>query len=79
MVPAPYTSSYNKRQYDELILQLIFVQYSNMPYQARLLVDRMKKEPGVDFENDWKVVTMFIGGNDLCSFCEDRVMYLYFI
>ncbi|OPL33821.1 phospholipase membrane-associated-like, partial [Mytilus galloprovincialis] len=45
----------------------------NMPFQARLLVDRMKSgKEGVDFVNDWKVITMFIGGNDLCDYCGDR-------
>lgn len=45
-----------------------------MPFQARLLVDRMKSgKEGVDFVNDWKVITMFIGGNDLCDYCGDRV------
>ncbi|RXM28769.1 Phospholipase B1, membrane-associated [Acipenser ruthenus] len=27
----------------------------------------------IDFQNDWKVVTLFIGGNDLCHSCEDKV------
>lgn len=27
----------------------------------------------VDFEKDWKLVTLFIGGNDLCQYCHDRV------
>ncbi len=27
----------------------------------------------VDFENDWKLVTLFIGGNDLCEYCFDEV------
>ncbi len=40
-----------------------------MPYQAQLLVDRMRAMADVDFENDWKVVTLFIGGNDLCDYC----------
>ncbi|XP_064623926.1 phospholipase B1, membrane-associated-like [Lineus longissimus] len=39
----------------------------NIPIQARMLVDRMKVEKGVDFENDWKVITLFIGGNDICA------------
>jgi len=25
----------------------------------------------VDFENDWKLVTIFIGGNDLCALKRD--------
>ena len=30
-------------------------------------------EQTVDFQNDWKLVTLFIGGNDLCQYCNDRV------
>ena len=41
-----------------------------MPEQARKLVDKMKNDPNVDFENDWKMVTIFIGGNDLCRYCK---------
>ncbi|XP_071159307.1 phospholipase B1, membrane-associated-like [Mytilus edulis] len=48
---------------------------SDMPGQARMLVDRLKSEKGVDYQNDWKVITLFIGGNDLCDFCEDREAY----
>ncbi|KAL5006846.1 hypothetical protein ScPMuIL_015652 [Solemya velum] len=42
-----------------------------MPAQAHMLVERMKADPTVDFQNDWKLITMFIGGNDLCESCED--------
>lgn len=44
----------------------------NMPAQARSLVDKIKADPSVNFENDWKVVTLWIGGNDLCAVCRDR-------
>ena len=27
----------------------------------------------IDFKNDWKVITMFVGGNDICDFCTDSV------
>lgn len=47
-------------------------QARDMPAQANLLVERMKTEPGVDFENDWKLITLFIGGNDLCDYCDDK-------
>lgn len=30
-------------------------------------------EQTVDFQNDWKLVTLFIGGNDLCQYCNNRV------
>ncbi|CAC5424043.1 PLB1 [Mytilus coruscus] len=49
--------------------------WSDMPKQARMLVDRLKSGHGVDYQNDWKVITLFIGGNDLCDFCEDREAY----
>ena len=44
-----------------------------MPGQAEKLVERMKKESNIDFENDWKVITIFVGGNDLCDFCDNKV------
>lgn len=47
-------------------------QSSDMVEQARRLVRRLRKDKSVDFENDWKVVTLFVGGNDLCDYCEDK-------
>ncbi|CAF0965028.1 unnamed protein product [Adineta steineri] len=45
---------------------------SDMPTQAHLLVDRMTKALGAGkFAADWKLVTFFIGGNDLCGYCKD--------
>ncbi|XP_069694744.1 phospholipase B1, membrane-associated-like [Periplaneta americana] len=35
--------------------------------QARLLVTRMQHYRSIDFERDWKMVTVMIGANDLCS------------
>lgn len=28
----------------------------------------------VNFHEDWKVITVLIGGNDLCDYCTDSVM-----
>ncbi|XP_064195802.1 phospholipase B1, membrane-associated-like isoform X1 [Anguilla rostrata] len=47
----------------------------DMPGQARLLVDMMKTDPRINFDSDWKVITLFIGGNDLCSHCKNTVFY----
>jgi phospholipase B1 len=45
---------------------------SEMPSQANLLVDRMVKALGpAKYAADWKLVTFFIGGNDLCGYCKD--------
>ncbi|CAF0801092.1 unnamed protein product [Didymodactylos carnosus] len=43
----------------------------HMPYQAQLLIERMRTDQKCNFESDWKVVTFFIGGNDLCEFCKN--------
>ncbi|EHB15898.1 Phospholipase B1, membrane-associated [Heterocephalus glaber] len=41
--------------------------------QARRLVDLMKNDERINFQEDWKIITVFIGGNDLCDFCNDPV------
>ncbi|ESP01925.1 hypothetical protein LOTGIDRAFT_225036 [Lottia gigantea] len=43
----------------------------DMPEQARLLIDRMRKDTSINFLKDWKVITLFVGGNDLCASCHD--------
>lgn len=56
------------------MLDAIFSVFSrDMPGQAVELVERMKCDKKIDFENDWKMITMFVGGNDLCDYCEDKV------
>ncbi|CAH0605460.1 unnamed protein product [Chrysodeixis includens] len=35
--------------------------------QARIVVARMRSSPDIDMERDWKMLTVFIGANDLCS------------
>uniref|UniRef100_A0A914UN84 Phospholipase B1, membrane-associated n=1 Tax=Plectus sambesii TaxID=2011161 RepID=A0A914UN84_9BILA len=41
----------------------------NMYLQATDLVKRMKETELVDIEKDWKLITIFIGANDLCDYC----------
>ena len=41
---------------------------SGLLEQATHLVDRIKSD---NLNGKWKVVTLFIGGNDLCAMCED--------
>ena len=43
--------------------------------QASFLIENMKNSSQIDFDNDWKLVTLFIGGNDLCVFCGDPALY----
>ncbi|XP_044737510.1 phospholipase B1, membrane-associated-like [Chrysoperla carnea] len=35
--------------------------------QAKILVNKIRKDPTIDFHNDWKMITIFFGANDLCS------------
>uniref|UniRef100_H2XTS6 Uncharacterized protein n=1 Tax=Ciona intestinalis TaxID=7719 RepID=H2XTS6_CIOIN len=47
---------------------------SEIPGQAWELIGRMKNDSQrTNFENDWKVVTIFIGINDLCALDRDPV------
>jgi len=44
----------------------------NLLEQAKWLVEQLNdKKSGVDVQKDWKMLTIFIGGNDLCAFCDD--------
>mmetsp|Transcript_14939 Transcript_14939/g.16608 ORF Transcript_14939/g.16608 Transcript_14939/m.16608 type:complete len:386 (+) Transcript_14939:19-1176(+) len=45
---------------------------SNMPYQAETLIEKMKSDPKVDYENDWKFISLFIGDNNLCPACKTQ-------
>ncbi|XP_049289997.1 phospholipase B1, membrane-associated-like isoform X2 [Anopheles funestus] len=40
----------------------------DIPYMARAMVQRIRNDPRVDWKRDWKLVTIAIGGNDICSF-----------
>jgi len=39
----------------------------DIPFEAKVLVKRMKRDPKVNMTEDWKLVTMLIGNNDFCS------------
>jgi phospholipase B1 len=53
------TSGYN--------LALTGTKTFDLSKQARKLVTKMKRDPRIDFYNDWKMVTILIGHNDVCS------------
>uniref|UniRef100_A0A7M4ETK3 Phospholipase B1 n=1 Tax=Crocodylus porosus TaxID=8502 RepID=A0A7M4ETK3_CROPO len=46
----------------------------DVPAQVRKLVDLMKNDR-INFQGDWKLITLFIGGNDLCKFCNDPINF----
>ncbi|RNA03249.1 phospholipase membrane-associated-like, partial [Brachionus plicatilis] len=43
----------------------------DMMTQAIDLVAKMKASPQINFNEGWKLVTIFVGGNDLCHACEN--------
>ena len=46
--------------------------------QAVNLVKTIRESDRVDFENSWKLVTFFIGGNDLCKASKDVVSFTHY-
>ncbi|XP_004349482.1 phospholipase B1 [Capsaspora owczarzaki ATCC 30864] len=48
---------------------------TGLPAQARSLVNKTKSDPTIDWEKDWKVVTLFIGGNDACALCLNETLH----
>jgi phospholipase B1 len=42
---------------------------NNIPSQVDRLIRKMKTLRNIDFNRDWKLITLFIGGNDLCRSC----------
>ncbi|XP_051881411.1 phospholipase B1, membrane-associated [Pristis pectinata] len=47
----------------------------DLPGQVRKLLDIMKNNTKIDFQNDWKIINLFIGGNDLCNYCTDSAHF----
>ena len=39
---------------------------TDLMWQTQLLIQRIRDNPDIDMDNDWKVVTVFIGYNDVC-------------
>jgi len=62
-------------QYHETIDKLDAAQSGAMiddlqPHELDYLVSQLKKNKAIDFDNDWKVLTILIGANDICASCE---------
>ncbi|KAH8324831.1 hypothetical protein KR074_007051 [Drosophila pseudoananassae] len=39
----------------------------DLPFEARVLIDLMRRDPKVDMKRHWKLLTIFVGNNDICS------------
>lgn len=77
--PNVYGQSYgrgNVRQEDSVFNCAVPGAVSEDIYdQSQDLVRKMKADENVNLEEDWKLVTLFIGGNDLCASCRNLFHY----
>ncbi|XP_060100334.1 phospholipase B1, membrane-associated-like [Heteronotia binoei] len=46
-------------------------QAENLSDQTKQLMKIMKNDSRINFDTDWKIVTIFIGIHDLCNYCKD--------
>ena len=48
---------------------------NDMPTQAARLIKRFQESKEIDYLNDWKLITLFIGGNDLCRYGSNKELH----
>ena len=48
---------------------------NDIPGQVKILIERLKASKDLDWENDWKMISLFIGGNDLCRYSKDKEFF----
>jgi phospholipase B1 len=51
----------------------------DLPSQARQLVEMLSDNPAVNYTEDWKVITLWIGGNDLCAVCDGSSPFCFLL
>ncbi|XP_061603035.1 phospholipase B1, membrane-associated [Cololabis saira] len=47
----------------------------NLPSQTRHLIDTLRTYEGLNFEEDWKLLTILMGMNDICDYCKDKGLF----
>ncbi|XP_026196169.1 phospholipase B1, membrane-associated-like [Anabas testudineus] len=47
----------------------------NVSDQITHMIETFKTYPGLNFQEDWKVVTMLIGMNDICDYCKNKTLF----
>ncbi|KAK5622492.1 hypothetical protein CRENBAI_002667 [Crenichthys baileyi] len=47
----------------------------NLPGQTRELIDTLRGYEGLNFEEDWKLLTILMGMNDICDYCKDKALF----
>ncbi|KAL0967567.1 hypothetical protein UPYG_G00253870 [Umbra pygmaea] len=47
----------------------------NLPGQTRHLIDTLRTYKGLNYDKDWKLLTILIGMNDICDYCKDKALF----
>ncbi|XP_073821138.1 phospholipase B1, membrane-associated-like [Musca autumnalis] len=48
----------------------------DLVYQAQVLIQRLKNDPNVNMQQDWKLLTIFVGSLDLCTdLCQTKHLW----
>ncbi|TNN47514.1 Phospholipase B1, membrane-associated [Liparis tanakae] len=47
----------------------------NLPSQTRHLIDTLRAYEGLNFDEDWKLLTILMGMNDICDYCKDKALF----
>ncbi|KAF7661483.1 hypothetical protein LDENG_00260730 [Lucifuga dentata] len=48
---------------------------NQLPGQTRRLIDTLKAHEHVNFKEDWKLLTILIGMNDICDYCQNKTLF----
>ncbi|KAA0711185.1 Phospholipase B1, membrane-associated [Triplophysa tibetana] len=43
--------------------------------QTRDMIDTFKTYPGLNYKEDWKLLTILIGMNDICDYCKNKSLF----
>ncbi|KAI9094665.1 hypothetical protein DFS34DRAFT_651907 [Phlyctochytrium arcticum] len=53
--------------------------WSNIQYELSYLITRMKTDPSIDYERDFKLINVFMGNNDACLKCLTPGIKVYYM
>ena len=43
--------------------------------QTKEVIEKMRSDASIDMDNHWKLLTILIGGNDMCGYCANKEAY----
>lgn len=67
---------FSKQDRNDLNLAQAGQEARHLISQVKEMIFKMKYElDEIDYENDWKLVTILIGGNDICDYCKNEFIH----